>query len=218
MGELLVLDGLDGSGKATQTALLADWLRGKGCALRQLTFPNYQSRSSELVKMYLAGEISQDPNAVNAYAAASFYACDRYINYKTDWEQDYLADTLILCDRYVSSNAVHQMVKLDQSEWEGFLLWLDDYEYNKLGLPRPDQVLYLDMQPDVSQHLLRRRYTGDESRMDIHESNVSYLLHCRTAALFAAKRLGWTIIPCSDQQQPYPIEQIAQQIQQAIGV
>lgn len=218
MDRLIVIDGLDGSGKATQTALLADALKNQDVSVKQITFPNYQSRSSELVKMYLSGEISTDPNQVNAYAAASFYAADRYISYLTDWREDYEDGVVILSDRYVSSNAIHQMVKLDASEWDLFLDWLFDYEYEKLGLPEPDRTLYLDMDPVVSQSLMQQRYQGDESKKDIHESNFPYLLKCREAALYAATRLGWTVISCSKGNKPYSIEEIAKMIRKEIGV
>lgn len=214
---LIVIDGLDGSGKATQTALLAEYFQSKGIPVRQVTFPDYNSRSSELVKMYLNGEISNNPEDINAYGAAGFYASDRYISYLTDWGKDYQRGTLILCDRYVSSNAIHQMVKLQEKDWDSFLDWLQDYEYDKLGLPRPEQILYLDMHPDVSQKLLSARYQGDNSKKDIHESNLNYLLNCRKAALYAAEKLGWTVIPCSDSQQPYTIETISEQIKRIIG-
>lgn len=216
MGKIIAIDGLDGSGKATQTALLTNHLKNIGVPVRQITFPNYESRSSELVKMYLNGEIFSNPNEINAYAAASFYAADRYISYQTDWARDYKSGTTILCDRYISSNAIHQMVKLEKSQWDEFLDWLYDYECDKLGLPLPNQTIFLDMPPEVSQELLLKRYEGDNTKKDIHENDFKYLLSCRQAALFTADKLGWDIISCAENGYPYDIETISKKIIECI--
>ncbi|MDE5600845.1 MAG: deoxynucleoside kinase, partial [Oscillospiraceae bacterium] len=166
MKKLIVIDGLDGSGKATQTDLLTKKLTDVGKDIVKITYPNYENKSSALVKMYLNGEISDNPSDINAYAAASFYACDRYIGYQTEWKNDYLNGKIIIADRYVSSNAIHQMVKLPMHEWDDFLKWLYDYEFVKLGLPREDKLIYLDMDPLISQKLINSRY-GKEDKKDI---------------------------------------------------
>ena len=134
---LIVLEGLDGSGKGTQTRMLAQQLRACGVPVRTITFPNYDSPSSALVKMYLSGAFGKDADSVNAYAASSFYAVDRFASFRMDWQQDYEAGTLILADRYVTSNMVFQMGKLPREDWENFARWLDDFEYGKMGLPGP---------------------------------------------------------------------------------
>ena len=162
--------------------------------------------------MYLSGELGGSAAAVNAYAASSFYAVDRYASYTRFWKEDYLADKPIVAARYVTSNAIHQMTKLDRSEWDSYLDWLSDYEYNKLGLPRPDCVVFLDMPIEVSQKLLQQRYHGDNSQKDIHERDVSYLYACREAALFAAERQGWQVVPCSDGDSPLPMQDIHAQL------
>ena len=167
MGKLIIFEGLDGSGKGTQTHMTAENLRAEGRDLRQITFPNYQSPSSSLVKMYLGGEFGQRPDDVNAYAASSFYAVDRYASYKTDWGSFYREGGLVLSDRYTTSNAVHQCSKLPPMHWDGFLNWLFDFEYKKIGIPAPDCVVYLAVDPEVSQKLMTERYHGDESRKDI---------------------------------------------------
>lgn len=210
--KLIVIDGLDGSGKATQTELLRQALENQGIAVRKVSFPNYESPSSALVKMYLGGEFAQDAEEVNAYAASSFYAVDRYASYKMDWGKDYAAGTVILCDRYATSNLIHQMTKLPKEAWEGFVTWHADFEYDKLGLPRPNQVIYLDMDPDVSQKLMLARYAGNTSKKDIHEKDVAYLKHCRETALFAARHEGWKVIECSEGGQPLSIEAIHRQL------
>ena len=205
---LLVVEGLDGSGKSTQVSLLKAKLESDGTPVRQIKLPDYDDPSSTLVKMYLGGEFGKNPEDVNVYAASSFYAVDRYASFRRHWQKDYENGTLILADRYTTSNAVHQAVKLPESAWESYLSWLADYEYNKLGIPAPDAVIFLDMPVAVSQKLMTARYNGEEAKKDVHEANVSYLNACRKAALFAASKLGWYVVPCADGDEPLPIAQI----------
>lgn len=196
MGKLIVVEGLDGSGKATQTKLLVEALAAQGEHVRRVTFPNYESDSSALVKMYLNGEFGTDPNAVNAYAASSFYAVDRYAGYKKDWGEFYENGGIVVADRYTTSNAIHQCSKLPEDQWDAFLKWLFEYEYEYLGIPAPDRVIYLQVDPCVSQKLMSGRYHGDESKKDIHESNLDYLNRSRTAAGYCADKLGWDRVCC----------------------
>lgn len=210
---LIIIDGLDGSGKSTQL----DRLKELFPEARFISFPEYDRPSSALVKMYLNGELSADPDGVNAYAASSFYAVDRYASFKQVWEKDYLEGRLIISARYVCSNILHQMPKLPREEWDGFIGWLEDYEYSRLGLPRPDKVIFLDMPTDISQKLLSERYGGNEDKKDIHESSTGYLNRCREAAVYAAGRCGWSIVPCSDGAVPYPVEDITNRLSELIG-
>lgn len=191
-GQLFVLEGLDGSGKATQTKLLADALRAQGRQVRQVSFPDYESDSSALVRMYLAGTFGTRPGDVNAYAASSFYAVDRYASYRRDWGAFYDAGGVIAADRYTTSNAVHQCSKLSREQWDAFADWLFSYEYDLLGLPRPDAVFYLRADPAVSERLLRER--GEAS--DIHERDRDYQARCREAADYCAERFGWNVVEC----------------------
>lgn len=209
MGKLLVLEGLDGSGKSTQTERLHHALRDRNVPVRQIKLPDYDSDSSALVRMYLNGAFGTDPSDVNAYAASAFYAVDRFASFQTGWKQDYDSGTLILADRYVTSNAAYQMTKLPESDWDSYLSWLEDFEYGKLGLPEPSMVLFLDMPVEISQTLMSRRYDGDEGKKDVHESHVEYLQHCRKAALYAAARQNWCVIPCSDGSKPRSMDDIA---------
>ncbi len=209
---LIVIEGLDGSGKSTQVDLLKKRLESENIPLKQIKLPDYDDKSSTLVKMYLGGEFGPNPDDVNIYAASSFYAVDRYASYKRHWMKDYLSDTVILSDRYTTSNAVHQTVKLPRDEWDSYLSWLTDYEYNKMGIPAPTAVIYLDMPVEISQRLLSKRYCGDEVKKDVHEANVGYLKKCREAALYAAEKFGWSVIKCSDGEEPLPIEEIAESI------
>ncbi len=197
MGKLIIFEGLDGSGKGTQTALTAQKLAARGVDLRQITFPDYASESSALVKLYLAGAFGQKPDDVNAYAASSFFAVDRYASYKTGWGAFYRDGGLVLSDRYTTSNAVHQCSKLPPAQWDGFLNWLFDFEYQKIGIPAPDAVVYLAVDPEVSQRLLAARYHGDDSKKDIQEKDLDYLARSRAAAEYCAKALGWKRIDCT---------------------
>ena len=216
MGKLVVIDGLDGCGKSTQLSLLSDYLTQKNAAFRQISFPDYARASSALVRMYLSGELGGSPAAVNAYAASSFYAVDRYASYKRFWQTDYEAGVPIVAARYTTSNAIHQMTKLPQEQWDAFLAWLKEYEYTRLELPVPNRVVFLDMPVEVSQRLLSGRYHGNEQKKDIHERDIAYLHHCRQAALYAAKRDGWQVIPCSENGQPLPQAVIQQSLVAAL--
>jgi dTMP kinase len=211
-GKLVIIEGLDGSGKSTQAEVLKQKLEARPIDFMQIKLPDYESRSSELVKMYLSGEFGTNPGDVNAYAASAFYAVDRVANYITRWREDYDGGTLIIADRYTTSNACHQLQKLPRREWDGYLKWLEDFEYGKLALPRPDIVFFLDMPVDVSQALMSGRYGGDEEKKDIHEINRAYLKSCREAALYAADRLGWRVISCSEAGAPRSIESIGAEL------
>lgn len=212
---LIVIDGLDGSGKSTQFDIVKENL-SQEYTVKAISFPEYDKPSSTLVKMYLSGEISENVADINAYAASSFYAVDRYVSYKKYWEQNYKNGELILASRYVTSNAIHQMSKLPESEWDSYLEWLQDYEYSKLELPRPNCVIFLDMPIEISQKLMSERYNGDESKKDIHESNITYLMTCRKTALYAAEKLGWHVVGCSDGDKPLPIKAINDKIMEII--
>lgn len=210
-GKIIVIEGLDGSGKATQSKLLLETL-SKKYKVRRLSFPDYESQSSALVRMYLGGEFGSDPACVNAYAAATFYAVDRIASYLKDWKSDYEQGTLFVLDRYTTSNMVYMTSKLPRDKWDDFLLWLEELEYGRMGLPRPDSVIYLDMPTEVSQKLMSGRYNSDDSKKDLHEKNVGFLNSCRESALYAAKKLGWTVIKCNDADTPRSLGSIAEDV------
>ena len=156
-GKLIVFEGTDGSGKSTQFQALCARVEQTGTPFRRLVFPQYQEPSSALIRMYLGGEFGSRPGDVNPYAASAFYAVDRYASLKKVWGEYYSQGGLILTDRYTTSNAVHQGAKCAPQERPAFLGWLDDFEHDKLGLPRADLVLYLDMPTRCSLELLRSR-------------------------------------------------------------
>ena len=195
-GKLIVIEGLDGSGKATQAKLLAASLRAQGLAVRQISFPVYDSDSSALVRMYLRGEFGDDPSDVNAYAASVFYAADRFASWKTDWGTFYENGGIVIADRYTTSNAIHQCSKLPEDQWDAYLNWLFDFEYNLLGIPAPNRVIYLRGDNEISQKLMTGRYLGDESKKDIHEKNAAYMERSRKAAEYCRDRLGWVTVEC----------------------
>ena len=216
MGKLLIFEGLDGSGKGTQTALLCDTLRRRGVDLRQITFPDYESDSSALVRMYLSGRFGDRPDDVNAYASSTFSAVDRFASYNTVWGEFYRSGGLVVSDRYTTSNAVHQCSKLPPMHWDGFLNWLFDFEYKKLGIPEPDAVVYLAVDVEVSQRLLAERYQGDTARMDIQEKDTEYLARSRAAAEYCARTLGWRRVDCTrvedGRKTMRPVEEIHAQV------
>ncbi|MGN0584543.1 MAG: dTMP kinase [Ruminococcus sp.] len=197
-GKLIVLDGIDGCGKTTQFTLLADKLKEMNVPVKPVSFPEYDKPSAALVKMYLGGDFSDVPGGVNSYAASSFYAVDRFASYKLYWEEAYKKGSLILASRYTTSNAIHQMGKLPKEQWDEYLEWLGDYEYDKLGLPKPDCVILLSMPLEISQKLLMERYDGDSGKKDIHESNLEYMRSCLVSAEYAAEKLGWRVVDCSE--------------------
>ena len=215
-GKLIVIEGLDGSGKSTQEELLKKKLAEIDIKVNFIKLPNYDDPACDLVKMYLSGRFGSDPSDVNAYAASSFFAVDRYVSYNCYWKESYLKGEVFLADRYTTSNAYHQLTKTDKKDWESYLEWLEDFEYNKMGIPKPDAVIYLDMPIEVSQKLMTGRYNGDDSKKDIHEKNVGYLKSCREAADYACKKLGWTRIICGENGEPLPVDDISEKVFAAV--
>lgn len=201
---LFVIDGLDGCGKSTQFELLKE----KFADAHFITFPYYNTNSGKIVSDYLGGKFPENVPSVSAYSASAIYAVDRYTSFKTHWQELYESGAPVISARYTTSNAIYQMTKLQKSDWDSYLDWLYDFEYEKLGLPRPDKTVFLDMPVEISQKLLSARYDGDESKKDIHEQNVDFLKACREAALYVAKRDGWIIIPCNKGDEPRTIEEI----------
>lgn len=217
MGKLIVFEGTDGSGKATQTALLCEALERRGIPYKKLTFPRYSEESSALIRMYLAGEFGQKPEDVNAYAATTFYAVDRYASYKQDWGKFYESGGLLIADRYTTSNAVHQTSKLPESERQAFLDWLFDFEYRMLGLPEPTRVLYLDLPTELSEQMMRHREKETQTSADIHEKDEEYLRHCRESAAFVVDYCGWTKIDCAKDGKVRSVEDIHAEVMEKVA-
>lgn len=197
MGKLIVFEGTDGSGKSTQFELLAKRLEAEQIGFQRLRFPQYEEPSSALIRMYLGGAFGDDPEAVNAYAASTFYAVDRYASYQRVWKDYYQGGGFVVSDRYTTSNAVHQGSKVPEGERADFFRWLYDLEYDRMGLPRPDLVVLLDMPVELSEQLMRKREQSTGTHADIHERDEDYLKKCRDVALHAAKYYGWRTVSCA---------------------
>lgn len=217
-GKLITIEAGDGSGKATQTKALYDRLLAEGYQVLKVEYPDYQSESSALVRMYLGGEFGQQAENVSAYGASAFFAVDRYASYLLKWRQAYESGWIILADRYTTSNMVHQAVKLKNPvEREKFLTWLWDFEFGRLQLPVPDRVIYLDMPPEISDRLINSRAAKDSSRQkDIHEKDTSYLHHCHRAYNEVAEKYGWVKISCAQQGNLRTVQDIHEDVYQAV--
>ncbi|WP_097026682.1 dTMP kinase [Clostridium peptidivorans] len=218
-GKLIVLEAGDGSGKATQTNRLYERLLKEGYKVLKIEYPNYKSNSSALIKMYLNGEFGENPEDINAYAASTFYAVDRYASFKKEWEQFYKEGGIVLADRYTTSNMVHQASKIsDIDEKEKFLDWLWELEFKLMGLPVPDKVLFLDMPPEYSFKLMMERknkFTGNKEK-DIHERNNSYLIHSYNNACYIADKYNWDKIKCVENKSIKTIDEIHENIYKSL--
>ncbi|MBE6958722.1 MAG: thymidylate kinase [Ruminococcaceae bacterium] len=212
MGKLIVIEGTDGSGKSTQFKKLTERVTAEGIEFQKLVFPQYAEPSSALIRMYLGGEFGSDPSDVNAYAASAFYAVDRYASFKKVWGQWYADGGLILSDRYTTSNAVHQTSKEPEEKQLDFLKWLYEFEYDQLGMPCPDLVIYLDVPTAFTEKLMRSREQQTNTKADIHEQNMDYLATCREMGRKAAGYYGWHIVNCVKDGQMRSIEDIHEEI------
>jgi len=219
-GVLIVIEaGSDASGKETQSRLLKDRLEKEGQKVRRITFPNYEDKSSTLVKMYLAGDFGTNPSDVNPYAASTFYAVDRFASYKTDWKDFLDEGGIVIADRYTTSNMVHQASKYESVEDKNvFLDWLYDLEFEKMGLPKPTEVIFLNMEIEVSLKLIERRdnkITGG-SEKDIHEKDSDYMRKTYANSLWVASKYNWKMISCSENGGPKLREVIHEDVYNAI--
>ena len=211
-GRLIVFEGTDGSGKSTQFHLACQALKAAGREFRTCVYPQYQEESSALIRMYLGGKFGTHPSDVNAYAASTFFAVDRYAGYKQEWGAYYEAGGLMVMDRYTTSNAVHQASKLPEGEQKPYLDWLFDFEYRLMGLPAPDLVLYLDVPTELSAALRRLREEKTGTHADIHEADESYLRRCRESGRRVADYAGWKRVDCAAEGRMRPPEEIHEEI------
>lgn len=216
-GKLIVFEGTDGSGKATQTQLFCRHLEESGTPYRKITFPRYGKPSAAMVQEYLDGNLGRKPGDVNAYAASLFFSMDRYASYKQDWGDFYESGGLVVADRYTTSNAVHQASKLPEDERKAYLDWLFELEYGKLGLPKPDLVIYLDMPTEITEQMMRRRERDTGTHADIHEQDEAYLKSCRASAKGIAAACGWVTISCAQDGGPRTPEDIHSQVWELAG-
>lgn len=216
-GKLIVLEGIDGSGKETQSNLLEKKLKEKGREVMHISFPDYESPSSALVKMYLKGDFGKNPEDVNPYAASLFYAVDRFASYRMKWKDFYEKGGIVIADRYTTSNMVHQMTKYeDEVKRKDFLSWLEKTEYGELELPRPDLVILLDIPLAVSENLVKERVKKGGS-MDIHEQHLDYLRKCHDAYRQLVALYHWKRIPCTEEGRLRSIEDIGKDVEKAVA-
>ena len=217
-GKLIIIEAGDGSGKATQTRKLYDRLLSEGARVHRVEFPDYEADGSMLVRMYLRGDFGSKPGDVNAYAASTFFAADRFASYRMKWQRCYEAGEIILADRYTTSNMVHQAVKLvNPEERTAFLDWLWDFEFVKLGLPVPDCVIFLDMEPEVADKLIKQRSAIAGQAMDIHEKDTEYLHRCHAAYLELAAKYGWERVACSKEGEPRSVQSIHKDVYEIVN-
>lgn len=215
-GKLIVLEGTDGSGKATQARMMGQRLQREGIAFREIDFPRYGNPFAEPANLYLHGALGSEPGDVNAYASSVFFAVDRFASYKEEWGTFYEQGGVVIANRYTTSNAVHQASKLPAGERREYLDWLFDLEYRRLGLPAPDLVVYLDLPTELSEQMLRRRETATGTQADIHEQDEEYLRSCRMNARDIAHDLGWTVIHCDREGAVRTVEDIHEEIWQQV--
>ncbi len=199
MGKLFVIDGTDGSGKQTQFEKLKERLTKDGIDYRTVSFPNYDSPSSGLVKMYLSGEFGEHAKDVSPYIASTFYAADRYATYTTQYKEYYENGGIVLADRYTTANMVHQAGKIqNKDERERFLNWLWDFEFKLYGLPIPSEVFFLKMPPETALDLIKNRenkFTHQEQK-DIHEKDKNHIIDSFNVACDVAKKYDWYTVEC----------------------
>ena len=219
MGKLFVIDGTDGSGKQTQSSLLKERLKNEGIDFRAVSFPNYDSPSSALVKMYLEGDFGTNAQEISPYIASTFYAADRYATFKTKFEEYYNNGGIIIADRYTTSNMIHQAGKIkDDKEREKFLNWLWDFEFNLYGLPIPTEVIFLNMPLEYSKKLMENRENKitHEAKKDIHESSKEHLKSAYNEACKLAKKYNWYEIKCVKEDKIRTVEDINDEIYKVI--
>jgi dTMP kinase len=215
MGKLICIEGGDGSGKETQTGRLFQRLLDDRYKILKVEYPNYASESSALVKMYLNGDFGSRPEDVSPYIASTFYALDRYASYKKEWERFYQDGGIVLADRYTTANMIHQASKImDEVQREEFLQWLHHFEFQLLGLPEPDCVIFLDVPPQYSAKLIRERknkITGKADK-DIHEKDSGYMEQAYKSSLWVAQKYNWNRIACVEGERIRSIEEIHEEV------
>ena len=219
MGKLFVIDGTDGSGKQTQFEKLKQRLTKEGIEYKFVSFPNYDSESSSLVKMYLSGKFGEDAKEISPYIASTFYAVDRYATFQMEYKEYYKNGGIILADRYTTGNMIHQAGKIEnKQERKKFLDWLWDFEFNLYGLPVPTEVFFLNMPVEKSLELIKNRENKftHNNKKDIHERDKGHLIDSYNAACKVAKDYNWYEVKCVKEGKIRTIEDIHEEIYEEI--
>lgn len=218
MGYIIVIEGTDGCGKQTQTRALYERLKSCGYNVIIQSFPNYDSPSSSPVKMYLGGEFGGE-KSMDAYQASALYAVDRLCTYQKDLKQFYEDGGIILFDRYVESNMLHQAGKIeDREEVNKFLDWLERLEFGDLKLPRPNRVVFLDVPVEVSIKLAHERPNlKSNTKKDIHEENPEHIHRAYNSGKYVSQKYGWDVIQCTEDGKMKSIEAISDLIWEKVS-
>jgi dTMP kinase len=214
---LIVIEGTDGSGKATQTALLVEKLKQAGKQVEMFDFPQYGQKSAALVEEYLNGKFGT-ADEVGPYRASIFFACDRYAA-SFRMRELLSKGTIVIANRYATTNMAHQAGKIrDPEERDAFLEWENNLEFGIFGIPKPDKVIVLHVPPEIGQTLVglkkgaERKYLEDGKKQDIHEADINHLRNASEAYLYSAKKYGWEIIECAPGGKLKTIEDIAAEL------
>ncbi len=220
MGKLIVIEGTDSSGKQTQAENLYMRLKSEGKKVMKVSFPNYESPSSAPIKMYLSGEFGKKPEDVNPYASSTMYAVDRYASFKTIWGEFYKNGGIVISDRYTTSNMIHQASKINnEKEKDAYLEWLEDLEFEKMQIPKPDLVVFLNMPTEISGDLMssrKNKFTG-EAEKDIHEQDTEYLRKSYENACGIAYKYGWEEVSCVKDRELRSIGDISEEIYKKVS-
>lgn len=217
-GRLIVLDGTDGSGKKTQTDLLLARLDKEGIEKEYADFPRYGKRSAVMVEDYLNGEFGK-ANEVNPYAASLFYAIDRFAAGK-DLLSSIDEGKIVVANRYVSSNMGHQGGKIqDEAERIKYFDWVENMEYNQLGIPRPDATILLYVPAKIAQGLVGKKEAREYLKgktYDIHEEDLNHLENAEKTYLEAAEKFGFKIISCVENGELLSREKIHEKVWEVV--
>lgn len=214
-GKIIVIEGSDGSGKQTQANLLYDRLKSEGVKVHKIEYPRYEEKSSALVRMYLRDKsFGNNPDEIDPYVVSSFYAVDRAADYyRVDgkgWKKYYDEGYIIVADRYTTANMVHQAKKVtNRKDKMKILEWIEDHEYNVLGLPKPDMIVFLNLDPKFSQASMKK----SNKNLDLHEANLDYLIGSNDNAKEVAKIYDWEVIDCvKKDDERKTVEEISEEI------
>lgn len=219
MGKIFVIEGTDGSGKQTQVQKLQERFDKEKIDYKMVSFPNYNSPTSALVKMYLAGEFGENAQEISPYIASTFYAVDRYGTYQKELKEYYENGGIIIADRYTTANMVHQAGKIkDDTEREKFLEWLYDFEFNIYKLPKPTKAFFINMPPEYALKLIENRankFTNEQTK-DIHERDKNHIVNSYEAACKVVDKYNWYNVKCVSNGEIRSIEDIHEEIYKEI--
>ena len=217
MGKLIVIEGAcDGIGKTTQYNLLNEYLKSIGEDIVNYHFPSHGRYQGKGVDEYLAGHFGNIKD-LSPYFINSLYAIDRFITWNSILKSEYDAGKTIVLDRYTTSSLFYQSALIeDIEEKKKFIDWVEDFEYNKNGIAKPDIVIFLVAPFELVTELIKARGNDDGTHNDIHEIDLAFMKKVYDNALFVARYLNWTIIDCSRDGKMKSIEEIHEEIKKIL--